>query len=129
MGLVVNITARSTKIVARPSKAEAPEDVKQLMDDWRLAGCWASVPQPYQAWQAQLASEELDRIADQYGLEIVNDPRIVDEGWFDGMKSMQVDVLTRTQRKRRLVWCDSNQGFMVKMGSGGQGCLFEGDLA
>jgi|SRR5579863_2002122 len=129
MGQVINITARSPKIVARPDRAEAPEDVKRAMDDWRLAGCWSDVPSPYRAWQLQLASMELDRIAEEYHLEIINDPRIVDEGWLDGMKVMQVDVLTRTMRKRRLVWCDSNQGFMVRMDSGGQGCIFESDLA
>ena len=130
MGNIVNITARSTKIVARPERAKTPDDIKAVMDDWRLAGCWASVPRVYQTWQSQLASEELDRIADVYGLEILNDPRIVDEGWCDGMKVMTVDVLTRRQHRITLEWCDANQSFMRRFSEhGGKGCLFENDLA
>jgi hypothetical protein len=105
-----------------------PDDVKQSMDNWRLAGCWADVPADYQAWQAQLASEELDRIASVHGLEIMNDPRILDEGWMDGMKVMRVTVLTRRQNQVVLEWCDANQGFMKCFGSGGKGALFEIDL-
>lgn len=128
MGQVINITSRS-RIIARPERAEQPEDVKKSMDDWRLAGCWADVPANYQAWQRDLASEELDRIVVAYGLEVVNDPRVVNQGWFDGMGVVRVDVLTRSQRRVTLEWHDGNQGFMKVFGSGGATALFENDLS
>jgi len=129
MGTLVTLFSShpNGSIVVKDTRDEVPADVQLSMDNWHLAGCWADVPADYTEFHLALAQQELKRIMSRYTLRVKKEEVIAD-GWLDGMRVLQVDVITRSGRKRRLVWCDSNQGFMVKMGSGGQACIFERDL-
>lgn len=112
-----------------PPKVKLPIDVGIDMDEWRRDGSWGPVPKSYNDFQASLACAELQRLRFAFGLDVLRE-LVIDEGWFDGSKVLQVDVLTRTMRHVRLEWMDSNQAFGKKfLTSGGKGSLTEGDLA
>ena len=113
--------------VGPDKKVPLPEDVAREM---RLEGLLGGgVTKSYNEFHERLARAELARIIERYGLEVMGE-RIRDEGWFDGHKVLQVDVLTRTKRHVRLEWVDSNQAFFKKyLTAGSKGMLFESDLA
>lgn len=50
-------------------------------------------------------------------------------GWADEMQEMHAIVETPSGQAVKLVYCDSNQAFMVKRPSGGTSFLFDTDLA
>lgn len=112
MGQVISIHSKSNAVVTRPERAKLPEDVKQSVDNWRLAGCWQPIPVDYLEWHFHLAGEELDRIADKYRLEILNDPRFVSS---DHARAFLVNVLTFRQHALNLQWDDTRQAFMKRV--------------
>ena len=64
-----------------------------------------------------------------FGVTIQNIPWMQESGWFDGMFELNVNVLTARGTNMHLRWCDSNQGFMVKLPSGGSTVFYEEELS
>lgn len=113
--------------VGPDKKIPLPDDIAREMKLEGLLG--GGVTKSYNDFHLGLARAELKRITERYGLEVMGE-RVVDEGWFDGHRVLQVDVLTRTKKHVRLEWVDSNQAFFKRyLDHGGKGMLFESDLA
>jgi|SRR5581483_218743 len=111
MGEVISIIARSAVPVSRPERVRLPPDIQVSIDNWRLQGCWAALPGDYLEWHYKLASEELDRISKRYRLEVVDDPRVVDENCF---RAFIAEVVTHKQLRISLQWDDTRQAFMKR---------------
>jgi len=112
MGEVISITSRSSAVITRPERARLPSDIKESIDNWRLAGCVHAIPADYLEWHYHLAGEELDRIALKYRLEILNDCRLFDP---DFCRAFIVEVLTFRQHRIELEWDDTRQAFMRRV--------------
>ncbi len=113
-------------IVSAPVKIPLPETLKRPMAAWR-AGI-ADMPAGYIEFHKGLAMVEKARLEAAFGLR-VHATRMVDDGWFDGMRALEMVCETRSGRLLKLKWHDTNQGFMVACASGGHGVISPKDLA
>jgi len=116
-------------MVRRPGRAELPANITNDMNKWRADGCWGPCPESYIKFHENLAREEIDRLELSFGVTIQNIPWIAESGWFDGMFELNVNVLTARGTNMHLRWNDSNQGFMVKLPSGGSTVFYEDELS
>lgn len=113
-----------SNIVASPVRSSLPEALKASMALYRLD--LAPLPEGYIEWQVKLAQTERERLEEAYRLT-VHAEAMVNSGWADGMRELQLVVETRSGKLLKLRWCDSNQGFLVDTGHG-QTALFPADL-
>ena len=104
-----------------------PADIERQMNCWRRG--LADMPQSYIDWHRERAEEALRALCALYPRLRPVDRTMRDGGWFDGMRELHVIVETPSGQAVKLVYNDSNQGFMVALKSGGQGALFERDIA
>ena len=104
-------------------RKETPADIKRELKYWRLGACALD---KYITWHKELAEERIDYLKRHYGLKVHNS-NMVSDGWFDGMRVLQLIVETSTGALMKLKWMDSNQDFgNVRHGTA---MLFEKDLA
>lgn len=97
------------------TRLEMPEELKRLQ---RRAGGMATVP--YVQWHEQIARDVLEALAFNHRLRVV-EVTMRQAGWFDGMREINAVVEDSRGQTHRLVYCDSNQGFMVACKGGGNG--------
>lgn len=103
-----------------------PEDIARQMKLWQLD--LSDMPGSYIDWHLLRADEALRALlAECPGTRVV-DQKIRNGEWFDGMREMHVIVETPSGQVEELVYCDSNQGFLLQT-KAGQRTLFERDLA
>lgn len=104
-----------------------PDDIKKQMQLWRLGAI--AMPESYINWHRERADEALQALLALYpGLRVI-DQTMRNGGWFDGMRELHAIVETPSGRAVKLVYCDSNQGFMVRQSAhGGQSALRDTDI-
>ena len=113
-------------IVPRQARAAVPPvRLSELMLEYLVFD--TSLPQEYIDWHADLAKDELARLAEAYGLYVLT-ATLKDDGWGDGMKALHVTVITPSSRFRHLVWHAGNQAFMKRFPGGGAGSILVADL-
>ena len=102
-----------------------PEHIRPLMTAWREG--WGCFPQEYNTYHYGLAQARLEEFL---GMGIcVGKPTTVNDGWGDGFRPMQVQIVTPSGARRTLKWNDGNRDFMVAHeGCGGHSMLFPKDL-
>jgi hypothetical protein len=112
-----NMTTTEIKGANLATRRELPTDVTKRMRSWRdgLSG----MPVAYIDFHKAIAQDVLAALVAKYGIRVVETTER-DAGWFDGMREVNAIVEDRKGRVHRLVYCDSNQGFMVRCASGGQ---------
>jgi hypothetical protein len=112
----------NTTTTERP--AREPEHIRPLMRDWREG--LSAFPQAYNEYHYSLAEARVAEFLEM-GL-CVGKPEKVNDGWGDGFRPMQVQVVTPSGQRLSLKWSDSNRDFMVGHDSGGHSMLFPADL-
>jgi hypothetical protein len=103
-----------------PSLAERrklPAHVEKQMRIFRDS-FWPT-PKDYIDFHRLIALDVLEALRKNYALRVV-DVTMRDAGWFDGMEELTAIVEDRHGAVHKLVYCDSNQGFLVRCPSGGQ---------
>lgn len=102
-----------------------PDHIRPLMQDWRDG--MGGFPHEYNVYHYELAQKRIAEFLEM-GL-CVGKPETVNDGWGDGFRPMQVQVVTPSGRRLSLKWSDSNRDFMVgSERSGGHSMLFPKDL-
>lgn len=86
------------------------------------------VTKSYVEFHKDLAEKRLAVLKAHYGLRVI-ETKMRSAGWCDGMMELNAVVETKRGNLRKLIWCDANQDFMVKMELGGQGAISVNDLA
>lgn len=105
------------------------DSLNKKMAMWRASLC--GLPREFIDFHAALARKELQRIISVYGVSKASEPRLVDGGWGDGMKVIEVSVDTLKGRRVKLTWYPGavQQGFFkCSEEYGGSAILFERDL-
>jgi hypothetical protein len=107
------------------TKISLPVALEKLMKQWRAG--MIGIPPDYIEFHHSLAKERLLDLTIEYGIRII-ESKMKDAGWMDGMMELNVLVEDPKERLHKLVWCDSNQDFMVKLSSGGQASTHYNEL-
>lgn len=106
-----------------------PQELRHAMQRFRY-DC-APLPQAYIDYHQRLAHAELAALVETYGIGLAEnasgDPRLVDDGWCDGMRVLQVSITPDGYRYLTLRWHDGNRAFMRDTGHG-WAALTETDL-
>lgn len=113
-----------SNIVSSPIREPLPETLKSAMAAYRLD--LGPMPAGYIEFHVKLAQAEKDRLIETYRVTVLAE-RMVDGGWFDGMREVELVVETRKGRLLKLRWHDGNQGYMVDTGHG-QCALLPADI-
>lgn len=98
------------------TKRMLPLGLKRPMNLWREG--FAEMPSAYIEFHKEIATDVLNALVAEYGIRVI-ETTLRDAGWMDGMKEVNVVVEDRRGNVHRLVYCDANQGFMVRCKSGG----------
>lgn len=107
-------------------KKPLPKDIEKRMKQYRAT--LSRVPKEYIEFHKQIAQEVIAALATQYKFRVV-ETLMKNAGWFDGMVEMQVIVETKSGKLVKLVYNDSNQGFMRKYENhGGAGSFDPNEL-
>lgn len=93
--------------------------LKEQMKIWRLGVI--PLPPAYIALHEQAARADRDRFLTKRGLFFLLDERLVEQGWMDGMKVLQLVVVDDAAGTlRTFLWSDSGNGsWFEKTPSGG----------
>jgi hypothetical protein len=97
---------------------DLPKSIHQAMVFYNLD--LVPMPKEYIEFHRGIGQEVLATLVAMYGIRVIG-TTMRDAGWFDGMKELNAIVEDRFGRVHRLVYCDQNQGFMVKCEHGGSG--------
>ena len=120
-----NPSPAAVDTLIRVEKVPTPAPIEKKMKLWRRG--FSEIPQDYIDFHRNLADKRIEALKAFFGVEVLK-TFMKDAGWFDSMKELNVIILTRSEKTKTLVWCDSNQDFMVRHDSGGQGSLHAKDL-
>jgi len=107
------------------TKVPVPAPIEKAMKQWR-AGL-IGMPASFIAFHKDLAEKRLAALVSEFGIRVV-EVTTRDAGWFDGMRELNAIVESQHRTLHTLVWSDSNQDYMVRMSSGGQGSLHAAEL-
>lgn len=118
-------TLRAREAKVQPNRIPMPADVAQAHQMWRL-GIGSILP--YAKWHAKLARAEVKRLVAEFDLKTHGEGTFASDGWFDGMRVLNIVVETPTGNLIKLRWHDGNQGFMRRHPSAGSSILFAKDM-
>lgn len=96
-------------------KVALPTAVEKQMKLFRAD--FIRCPKEYIEFHLDLAEKRLAVLKSVYGFRVV-ETKLKDAGWFDGMQELNAIVETKRGALHKLVWCDSNQDFMLKYTAG-----------
>ncbi len=119
----MTMLAREAKV--QSERLPMPADVAQAHQMWQLG---IGSVRPYATWHAKLARTEVSRLVAEFNLKAHGEGTFASDGWFDGMKVLNIVVETPAGNLIKLRWHDGNQGFMKCLPSAGASKLSPKDL-
>ena len=98
-------------------KTPLPSDIAESMRVWREGRSTWTIPVEYIEFHRSLALKDLSEFPDR-GIR-VHTSWMGDDGWCDGMNVIHAIIELSDESLKKIKWSDSNQGWMVRLPSGG----------
>lgn len=114
-------------IVEPDEKTVLPAGIANDMNNWRAG--WACMPREYIKFHASVALQEWRRIRAKYSVKQLVDPRLVPDGWMDGMRVIEVLCERSDGEPLTLRWSDGSQKFLLYKLNAGGGSLWESEIS
>jgi hypothetical protein len=113
------------KTLAGREVVREPEYMRNVMNFYRKG--LIPVPDAYVTYHVLQAKKELELLQAQYGFEILR-KRMVNSGWFDGMRETEVIIETKAGKLLRLRYNDGTCEFFRGLDIGGSIKLYGPEL-
>lgn len=106
------------------TRIEVPAAIEKKMKAWR--GGWGEFPQEYIQWQKEQA-ETVGLPAIKKAGYTIHSQQLVNDGWGDGMRFLQVVIEDKRGNLAKLKWSDQQTWFKHNANGGGWTLFVPGD--